>query len=329
MSETTQAAGAPASHTPKLSVLVPTYNYARYLPEAIDSVLNQQFTDYELLIADDGSTDDSREVIQRLAQKDPRIRFHFHPANLGMVQNWNYCLIQARGEYVQFLFGDDKLASRNALGRMVGLLDENPGAVLAAAARNIIDADSRKLGVAAHLGRKGRQSGLEVICRCLAANTNLVGEPSVVMFRRSAATRGFDARFRQIPDLEMWFHLLEHGDAIYTSEPLYSFRRHPLQQTAENRRLDLGHHEHVLLLADYYTHPRVRQCLSHRAQFIQIYWLRKRKEDSAIATRLESDLMGALGKGRYRWFYLQHKLASPFARLWRFISKRVFKKSLK
>src|SRR3954453_9924295 len=93
---------------PKVSVLIPTYNYARYLSEAIESVLEQEFQDYEVVIVDDCSQDESEEVIRRYAARDGRIRFHFNRPNLGMVANWNYCLSLARGEYVQFLFGDDK-----------------------------------------------------------------------------------------------------------------------------------------------------------------------------------------------------------------------------
>src|ERR1039458_5233071 len=99
---------------PRVSVLTPTFNYARYLPEAIESVLQQDFRDFELLIADDASTDGSAEIIHRYAAKDERIRFKIHSKNLGMVSNWNWCLSDARGEYVKFLFGDDRLACSDA-----------------------------------------------------------------------------------------------------------------------------------------------------------------------------------------------------------------------
>src|SRR4029078_349231 len=101
--------------SPLVSILIPTYDYGRYLPEAIESVLEQDYPNFEVLISDDASRDDSAKVIARYAAKDPRIRAHIQPANLGMVENWNWCLREARGEYIKFLFGDDKLASREAL----------------------------------------------------------------------------------------------------------------------------------------------------------------------------------------------------------------------
>ncbi len=329
MPENSSSAGSPAPRPPKISVLIPTYNYARYLPEAIESVLEQDFQDYELLIADDCSTDESREVIRRYAGKDGRIRCEFHPANVGMVRNWNHCLNAARGEYVQFLFADDKLAGRQTLGRMARLLDDNAEAVMGVAARNIIDENSKITEVAAHLGRSGGHDGLEVITRCLETNMNLVGEPSVVMFRRQFAGRGFSGQYRQIPDLEMWFHLLEKGDAVYTREPLYSFRKHPQQQTEVNRANEIGLREHLLLLAEYFEHPHLRERVSPKLLFTQIYWLRKKGDGCAASCELESRLLASLGRGRYRRHYLLHKLGSPFVNLTRFFAKRILGRPMK
>ena len=68
--------------------------------EAVDSVLAQDFSDFELILSDDCSGDGSREIIEAYAARDPRIRIQVHEANIGMVQNWNWCLSQARGEYL-------------------------------------------------------------------------------------------------------------------------------------------------------------------------------------------------------------------------------------
>lgn len=317
------------ARSPKVSVLIPTYNYARYLPEAIESVLEQEFQDFEMVIVDDCSSDDSRSVIRHYAAVDGRIRFRFNPVNLGMVGNWNYCLSQARGEYVQFLFGDDKLASRKTLGKMAGLLDQNPSAVLAAAARNIIDDNSNILEIAAHLGASGVYRGRDVITRCLEKNANLIGEPSVVMLRRTDAGRGFDARYRQIPDLEMWFHLLEKGNAVYTSEPLCSFRRHPRQQTEVNRINQVGERENMELLAGYFVSPWLNVRQRPQLLFSQIYWLRKKMRGDPASRELESRMMAVLGPGRYRRCWIQYKLCRPFSNFRRFCYKYLLGRSVK
>lgn len=308
---------------------MPTYNYARYLPEAIESVLEQDFQDYEVVIVDDCSQDESEAVIRRYAARDSRIRFHFNRPNLGMVANWNYCLSLARGEYVQFLFGDDKLADRQALAKMVRLLDTNQSAVLAAAARNIIDDNSEVLEVSSHLGASGVHIGFEVIIRCLEKNANIVGEPSVVMMRRNDALRGFNPEYRQLPDLEMWFYLLERGNAIYTAEPLYSFRKHALQQTAVNRINQTGERESLFLLADYYARPWLKNWKSRRFLFSQAYWLKRGGGFGEGSKELEERIMKSLGEGWYFWFWMLRKLGRPFSNLKRFYLKHILHRAVK
>lgn len=222
--------------TPKISILIPTYNYARYLPEALDSILQQDRTDFEVIISDDASTDNTAEIVARYTAKDSRICFRRQPNNLGMVANWNWCLQQARGEYVHYLFADDFFIDSNALSVLAARLDEHPEAGLAVAARRLAD-DTSRLGLTAEdLGRDGIHDGTATMGRCLLAGKNLVGEPSVVMFRRALANRGFDARFKQLVDLEMWFHLCDQAKLAFIARPLCAFRQHAEQQTAVNAR---------------------------------------------------------------------------------------------
>src|SRR3712207_6335075 len=111
--------------TPKVSVCVDSFNYGRFLAEALHSILGQTFDDFEVVITDDCSTDDSFEIAQRYAAQDSRIRLIRNPQNLGMVRNRNACLALARGEYVKWLHADDFLCSREALAQMSAALDAN------------------------------------------------------------------------------------------------------------------------------------------------------------------------------------------------------------
>ena len=127
---------------PSVSVLIPSYNCARYLPETIESVLTQTLRDFELVVLDDRSSDSSSEVLERYARRDGRIRYRSNERNLGLVENWNACLDAARGKYVKFLHSDDKLTRPAALEQLVALLDEQPSASLAVCGREIIDENS-------------------------------------------------------------------------------------------------------------------------------------------------------------------------------------------
>ena len=225
---------------PAISVLIPTYNYGRFLPQTIESILRQDFDDYELILSDDCSSDQTAAVLGAYADRDPRLRIQRHPQNLGMVPNWNWCLHQARGRYIKYVFGDDLLAHPSALSRLKNLLDENPRASLAASARITLDDTSAVTGIWDDLGTSGLVSGPRTIQQCLRRSLNLPGEPSSVIFRREQALRAFDPAFRQLVDLEMWMHLLTQGDFAYIAEPLCCFRIHGQQQTAVNRQNQIG-----------------------------------------------------------------------------------------
>ena len=252
--------------TARVSVCLPAYNCAPYMAEAIESVLEQTYADFQFIIIDDCSTDDTRSIIRRYASRDGRIRSLENEQNAGMVQNWNRCLQEARGEHVKFLFGDDRLASRDALKAMVDVMDADRSLSLVASSRYVIDERSR---VVKQLSRYGSRdivmSGHEVIRDCLLEQRNLIGEPSVVLFRRSQAGRGFDPRYRQFVDLEMWFHLLEQGGFAYLQEPLCSFRVHDRQATTVNLDGNVQIDEQILLLNEYAARPYLRLSSLERA----------------------------------------------------------------
>ena len=100
---------------PKISVCIPTYNYAHYISFAVESILSQQFTDFELIIVDDCSKDNTEEIVSRFLC-DKRVSFEKNERNLGLVANWNKCLSKAKGEYIKFVFADDMLASGRGFG---------------------------------------------------------------------------------------------------------------------------------------------------------------------------------------------------------------------
>ncbi len=301
---------------PRVSVLIPTYRYAGYLREALDSVLAQDFADFEVLVSDDCSGDGSAEILREYAARDARIRAHVQPSNIGMVQNWNWCLARARGEFVQFVFGDDLLARPDALGQMVALLDAHPAAALAACARNLIDENSRSAGTRSHLGEPGLHASADTALRCLAEG-NIIGEPSAVMFRRNAAARGFSESYAQLVDLEMWLHLLTHGPLVFTPEPLCSFRRHPLQQTEANKETGIHNSEILRLVLDYDVSPMLAGCDTRDVAFLRLYRSRKiSRGDPAVAAARQA-LMDRLGRPAYCARWLWKKISNPFTAILR------------
>jgi len=217
---------------PQVSVCIPSYNYAHYLPDAIGSVLAQTFTDHELIIVDNCSTDDTEEIVAGFVRSGVPLRFHRNDLNLGQAGNFNRCIELARGQYIQFLCADDTLEP-TCLEKLAAALDGHPSASLAGAARFLVDERLLPLKILAYSNRFAEERGHDVILRCLLKG-NLIGEPSSVMFRKEHAARGFTDKYRQLIDMEMWFHLLEQGDFVFLPEPLSKFRQHGGQQTWEN-----------------------------------------------------------------------------------------------
>jgi glycosyltransferase involved in cell wall biosynthesis len=212
--------------TPAVSVCVPCYRGEAHIAAAIDSVLAQTFEDFELLIVDDDSPDETARVVARYA--DPRIRFFRNERNLGAQGNWNRCLQLARGRYLKLLPQDDLLAP-DCLASQLGVLehDRDQRLALVFCARAIIDARGRALMTRGYPSRRGGIiAGRSVILRCLRRGTNLIGEPAAVLFRAELARRvgGFDASIGYVVDLDYWFRLLLQGDAYYLPRRLASFR---------------------------------------------------------------------------------------------------------
>lgn len=112
-----------ADEPPKVTVVIPVYNREKYIGAAIESVLAQTFTDFEILVIDDGSTDGSREVVR--SYPDPRILLSCHDGNLGVARTRNDGVRLARGEYLAFLDSDD-IAYPERLARQVAFLDRHP-----------------------------------------------------------------------------------------------------------------------------------------------------------------------------------------------------------
>jgi glycosyltransferase involved in cell wall biosynthesis len=133
--------GRPAE-APRLSIGLPVYNGERYLAQALDALLAQSFTDFELIISDNASTDRTEAICRRYLARDGRIRYFRQPVNLGAVPNHNFVARQARGEYFKWASHDD-LYGRDLLLRCVEVLDADPAVVLCHAWEAFIDADGR------------------------------------------------------------------------------------------------------------------------------------------------------------------------------------------
>jgi len=234
---------------PLVSVCIPTYNYGGYICAAIESILSQTYRNFELIIIDDCSRDNTEEIVHKYVAQHRNIKFHKNIENIGMVENWNLCLKHAQGDLVKIMGADDMLEPA-CLEKSVALIDANPTVSLVVCARLLVDKDDRPIQQAVFFHTQKIISGIKIIKKCFF-DANLIGEPVAVLFKKKDALRGFDPRYRQLTDLEMWFHLLEQGDCAFIPEPLCKFRVHERQTTKENVRSLRFIADEFLLYHDY------------------------------------------------------------------------------
>lgn len=217
---------------PTVSVIIPNYNHARYLPERLDSVLNQTYRQLEVILMDDCSTDESRSILEEYARRDSRIRLVFNEQNSGSTfRQWNKGLGLATGEYVWIAESDDA-AELTLVEQLLGQLETHPEAGLAYCQSCYIDADSKRAGVAL-LFEDGLGSadyycpGPELVRRYMPI-TNIVPNASAVLLRRSTVTAVGPAPedMRLAGDWLYWIRFMLQTNVCYLAAPLNYFRSH-------------------------------------------------------------------------------------------------------
>jgi glycosyltransferase involved in cell wall biosynthesis len=205
---------------------MPTYNYARFLPDAIESVLNQTFADFELIIVDNNSTDKTDEVVAHYLN-DKRVKYFKNFSN-GMVGNWNKCLEYATGDYLKYICSDDKFHPQ-LLEKFVAVMDQYPNVSVVTSYRGMFGrsdtrVDSRTFNIwRAH---QNMTEGQKIIRKTLQTY-NWIGEPTAVMIRKSNLFLGyFRPDMSWMPDWEMWLRHLTVGDFYLIPEVLSYIRKH-------------------------------------------------------------------------------------------------------
>ena len=224
------------SSIPKVSVIIPNYNHARYLRKRIDSVVGQTYQDFELILMDDCSTDESRSIIGEYA-KDPRVRIETNEKNSGSTfKQWNKGARMARGKYIWFAESDD-YADEKLLEKAVKRLDSEPGTVLCYCRSWQVNSDGELKGFQdSYLPDLGshkwaadfRAAGIEE-CKRYLVYCNTVLSASSVVFRKDVYWQvgGADENFVLCGDWKMWVQMALTGGSIsYVGEPLNYYRYH-------------------------------------------------------------------------------------------------------
>lgn len=242
---------------PKVSIIIPNYNHARFLRRRIDTVLGQTLQDFEVILLDDCSTDESRSILSSYAT-DPRITIEFNEANSGNAfKQWNKGVLLARGEYVWIAESDD-YANEHLLDRLAAVLDAEPHVAFAYCRSWRVSADDQLDGFSnSYLAdlephrwlsdycADGREE-----CRNYFVLHNIVGNASAVLFRKAVYKRvgGPDEGLRLCGDWKLWASMALIGDIAYLSEPLNYFRFHDASLRSKSTQVNVDVMEYLSVI---------------------------------------------------------------------------------
>lgn len=210
---------------PAISIILPAYNAAKYIGETISSLLSQTFTDFELLVMDDGSTDDTIPVVQSFS--DGRIRLIENGQNLGLVKTLNKAATLCKGQYAARMDADD-IALPNRLQLQKDFLDQHPQTAAVAGWVSFIDENGTQTGV----WELDRQTNTSAAIKKALLKENCIAHPTVMI--RTAILQQFlyNPRQRNIEDYDLWLRLCAAGMQIEkVPEPVLLYRVHPASIT--------------------------------------------------------------------------------------------------
>ena len=209
---------------PFFSVCIPAYNAGKFLSATIESVLAQTFTDFEIVILDNASTDNTKAVLALYV--DPRIQVVTNSQNVPAHENWTRTIGLARGEWVKLLCADD-LLKPSALRQIHDDLSEHSEVMVHAGVSDVINESGNlvKAGKAQYNG--GSLISLDdLVSRILSSGTNPLGESMCLTWKRSLIEQvgPFSEHWKYFIDLDYWLRLAKTSKIYYTSEVLGSFR---------------------------------------------------------------------------------------------------------
>lgn len=210
--------------SPRVSVIMATYDYGPYIAQSIRSVLDQTFSDFELLIVDDGSRDGTPSIVEQF--EDPRITFWVGAENRGSAARRNELIARSHGEYIAVQNSDD-LWPPDKLAHQVEFLDGHPEYAATFGRAVFVDAEGAPLwtGAPSPFDQPNRSSALWL--RRFFMGENPLCHPTIMLRRRCHEEAGdYDIRLRQRIDIDMWIRLLKRYRLFVSDKTLVSLRWH-------------------------------------------------------------------------------------------------------
>ncbi|MGV0939602.1 glycosyltransferase family 2 protein [Empedobacter sp. ULE_I140] len=228
---------------PKVSVIIPNYNHSSYLKERIDSILNQTFQNFEVIILDDCSTDNSKEIIELYRDHTKVSHIVYNEKNSGSTfRQWKKGIDLSKGEWIWLAESDD-VAEQFFLEKLCVTIENCKDVVLAYSASNLIDENSNKIGRLdwGYIGARNWENNYcengQIEIENYLFYRNTLPNASGIIFKKSKIqeeTYEIVSKMKYAGDWYFWVKLLEKGELCFISEELNNFRQH--QQTTRTTK---------------------------------------------------------------------------------------------
>lgn len=228
------------NHTaPLVSVLMPCYNAEKFLHEAIDSIVNQSYKNIEILLIDDGSSDQTAQIIKDYAERDKRICFISNNVNLGLIRTLNLGIEKASGEFIARMDADD-ISELSRVEKIVEVFNRNPELDVVSAGYYYLSDDGKKKRIiypkAIHSPALSFVSffSIPVVHACIIARSSVI------------KNNLFDESFMHSEDYELFSRLLFKGFKFYNiREPLYYVRRNRGSVSHKYEKIQIVNHSRI------------------------------------------------------------------------------------
>ena len=201
-----------------VSVLMPCYNSEKYLEEAVESILNQTFLDFEFIIVDDGSTDQTYKILSSFAKKDERIRLYKNEKNIGIVKTRNRLLSLSKGKYIALLDSDD-IAMSERIEIQVDYMEKHPDIGLLGSWVSPVDEN----GVPA---KRWKYPLNDLVIKTRLLFSNAFASSSVMIRREALPVNGYDEYYAQAEDYDLYCRISKNWKVFNLNKILIKYRIH-------------------------------------------------------------------------------------------------------
>ena len=273
----------------RVTIFVPTYNRARWLPQAIESALAQTYADFVLVVSDNCSTDTTPDVVA--AFDDPRLVYVRQDEHLGLNEHFNRCYGLAETEYM-FLIPDDDVMEPDALEQTIAVLDANPRVGLVHGCAKLVGEDGATIADAHHMTQLGDdeiEAGDTFVRRAIDHGYRIHASTALIRTDALADVRLRDDEF-PVTDVGLWLRLALSWDIAFLARTLAVVRVHPGAYTADGRGVTVGGYVQQVAV--------IEKLLEVKLRFLDEYGSRFRDADALrdVARRaLRRDLLDLAG----------------------------------